>query len=291
MNAYWHDDIVVDEVQEPDTTESTNAPSPQPEVRRSSRISHKPTWLGDYVNNSHSSAHIVSVIDLPLEDQFHYFSATVTTNDDPVNFKQAVQCANWRDAMNKELTALEENNTWKITKLPPGKKSIGCKWLFKTKYNPDGSIERYKSRLVVLGCKQVYGIDYVETFAPVAKLTTVRTLLAVAAIQGWTTVQMDVSNAFLNGDLDEIVYMRFSQGYTGMGSRITAESVSAVTWSTGGWVCQLLKSLYGLRQAPRQWFSKPSETLKALGYEQSKTDYSFFYKDVWHTHNFGPRLR
>lgn len=93
-NAYCHDDIVVDEVQEPDTTESTNAPSPQPEVRRSSRISHKPTWLGDYVNNVHSSAHIVSVIDLPLEDQFHYFSATVTTNADPVNFKQAVQCAN-----------------------------------------------------------------------------------------------------------------------------------------------------------------------------------------------------
>ena len=133
---------------------------------------------------------------------------------------------------------------------------------------------------MVLGCRQVYGIDYAETFAPVAKLTTVRTLPAIAAIQGWQTVQMDVSNAFLNGDIDETVYMRFPQGYSGMGSRITPESALSAVLSIGEWVYQLLKSLYGLKQAPRRWFSKLSATLINLGYEQSKTDYSLFTKSI-----------
>ena len=103
--------------------------------------------------------------------------------------------------MNCELDALERNGTWEITVLPPGKHAIGCQWLYKTKYKSDGTIDRFKSRLVILGCKQQAGVDYGETFAPVAKMTTVRTLLAVAAIQHWYTVQMDVTNAFLHGDL------------------------------------------------------------------------------------------
>ena len=93
--------------------------------------------------------------------------------------------------------------------------------MYKTKYNPDGSIERYKSILVILENKQVHGIDFTETFAPVAKLSTVQALLAVAAMQNWIVCQMDVSNAFLNGDLNEVVYMKMPSGYVGMGSRIS----------------------------------------------------------------------
>lgn len=109
-----------------------------------------------------------------------------------------------------------------------------------------------------------------------AKLTTVRTLLAVAATQNWMTVQMDISNAFLHGELEEIIYMKMPQGYNGWGSRISAEY--SANSSILNLVCKLLKSLYGLRQAPRQWFNKLSETVLQLGYVQSRTDYSLFTK-------------
>lgn len=106
-----------------------------------------------------------------------------------------------------ELEALETNDTWDITTLPPNKNAIGSKWLFKTKFKVDGSIERYKARLVILGCKQVYGIDYENTFALVAKMAIIRAVLAVA-LTDWMVVQMDVTNAFLHGDLEETVYMK-----------------------------------------------------------------------------------
>lgn len=145
---------------------------------------------------------------------------------------------------------------------------------FKTKYHPDGTIDKYKARLVILGCHQKYGIDYAETFAPVAKLTTVRTLLVVAAMKNWFTCQMDVSNAFLHGELLEDVYMKMPPGYSHYGSRIATNSSSIQ--ASVALVYKLLKSLYGLKQAPRQWFAKLSSTLIHLGYHQSKTDYSLF---------------
>lgn len=126
--------------------------------------------------------------------------------------------------MNEELTALEDNHTWCITTLPPHKKPIACKWLYKTKYHPYGTIERHKARLVIMGNRQQYGIDYVETFAPVAKMATVRSFLVVAFVQGWLVHQMDVKNAFLHGDLQEVVYMKMPPGYKGLGHRISVSS-------------------------------------------------------------------
>jgi len=179
--------------------------------------------------------------------------------------------------MNTELQALERNGTWSLAKLPKGKRAIGCKWLYKTKYHPDGSIERHKARLVIQGYKQKKGIDYEETFAPVAKMTTVRSVLAVAAIKGWHLYQMDVTNAFLHGELDEEIYMKLPQGYKGDGEPILCASHNpiAATFPPHTVYC-LHKSLYGLKQAPRQWFSKLTSSLLAFGFHQSKADYSLF---------------
>lgn len=168
--------------------------------------------------------------------------------------------------MSEEIKALEDNQTWNLTSLPPNKKAIGCKWVYKIKYKADGTIERYKARLVAKGYDQQEGLDYQETFAPVAKLTTMRCLLAIAAVKNWSLHQLDISNAFLHGDLNEEVYMQLPPGYKESENRAV--------------VCRLQKSLYGLKQASRQWFAKLSNKLLDAGYRQSKADYSLFTKVV-----------
>ncbi|KAJ4795629.1 Retroelement pol polyprotein-like [Rhynchospora pubera] len=163
--------------------------------------------------------------------------------------------------MQTEIEALERNNTWTLEELPKGKTAIGCKWVYRVKYHSDGKVERYKARLVVLGNRQKEGVDFNETFAPVAKMVSVRTFLAVVVAKGWELHQMDVHNAFLHGDLNEEVYMKLPPGFAS---------------SHPGKVCRLRKSLYGLRQAPRMWFSKLAAALNAYGFIQSKADYSLF---------------
>ncbi|CAM8901980.1 unnamed protein product [Rhodiola kirilowii] len=165
--------------------------------------------------------------------------------------------------MKEEISALEANSTWVITDLPPNQPVIDCKWIFRIKLKSDGSIERYKARVVAKGFTQVEGVDYTETFAPVAKMTSVRCLLAIAAIRKWPIYQLDVDNAFLHGSLDEEVYMQLPTGFH------SAERAS-------GKVCKLTKSLYGLKQAPRQWFSKFTDALLQFGFVQSLNDYSRF---------------
>lgn len=257
-----------DRNQDQDNNQDQSESTEEPPLRRSNRVTKPPAWLSPYAVNQ--------VAVQQVQPQFHCFLSKLVTNVDPTSFKRAVEHQHWIDAMNTELAALEKNDTWEITSLPPGKTAIDCKWIYKTKYHPDGSVDRFKSRLVILGCRQVYGIDYGETFAPVAKMTTVRALLAVAAMHNWHAIQMDVTNAFLHGDLTETVYMKFPRGYTGFGSRITAANALSTAPTGNSLVCKLKKSLYGLKQAPRNWFSKLSSTLKGLDYIQSKADYSLF---------------
>lgn len=162
--------------------------------------------------------------------------------------------------MNDELHALQENFTWDIVPRPPGVKPIGCKWVYSVKLNSDGTLNRYKARLVALGNKQEYGVDFDETFAPVAKMTSIRTILAIAASNGWSLTQMDVKNAFLHGDLAEDIYMTLPQGLP----------------SSSDGVCKLKRSLYGLRQAPRAWFEKFRSTIIGFSFTQSQFDSSLF---------------
>ena len=129
------------------------------------------------------------------------YMAKVIQDVEPTCFENAVGNVHWDDAMNEEMAALESNDTWELVPLPNGKKAIGCKWVYKVKHKADGNIERYKARLVAKGYAQTYGIDYEETFAPVAKMATVRAVIAVAASRGWIMHRMDVKNAFLHGEL------------------------------------------------------------------------------------------
>lgn len=173
----------------------------------------------------------------------------------------------WRLAMDTELQALESNQTWSVVSLPHGKSVVGCRWVYKAKFRADGTLERYKARLVAKGYTQQEGVDYFETFSPVAKIVTVRTILALAAIHGWSLIQLDVNNAFLHGDLTEEVYMSLPPGYQSQGADLPINPV-----------CKLHKSLYGLKQASRQWFSKFSSTLLTIGFHQSCADSSLFIR-------------
>lgn len=177
----------------------------------------------------------------------------LTTNVEPRSYEEAMKHEHWVKARDSEYGSLEISGTWRLEDLPAGKKALGCKWVFTIKYRADGTIERFKARLVVLGNHQKEGIDYGETFAPIAKMTTVRLFLDFAAKNNHEVHQMDVHNAFFHRDLHEEVYMKLPQGFQPPGETR---------------VCRLLKSLYGLKQAPRCWFAKLATSLLEYGFEK-----------------------
>nr|GEV19101.1 zinc finger, CCHC-type [Tanacetum cinerariifolium] len=142
-----------------------------------------------------------------------------------------------KEAIDDEIGSIMENNTWVLSDLPPGCKPLGCKWIFKRKMKVDGTIDKFKARLVIQGFRQKEGIDYFDNYAPVARITTIRLLLALAAIHNLVIHQMDVKTKFLNGDLDEEVYMKQPEGFIMPGNEHK--------------VCKLVKSLYGLKEAPK----------------------------------------
>ena len=142
---------------------------------------------------------------------FHCYS-TIIHQYEPHTYRETCSNPLWQQAMSDELQALSKTHTWDFVALHLGKTPIRCKWVYKIKTRSDGTIERYKARLVAKGFMQEYGIDYEETFAPVVRLTSVRSLIAIATSKRWSLSQMDVKNAFLNGDLTEKVYMHPSLG-------------------------------------------------------------------------------
>ncbi|KAG7564441.1 Ribonuclease H-like superfamily [Arabidopsis suecica] len=174
--------------------------------------------------------------------------------------------------LSSKITALERNHTWDLVELPPNKKALGNRWVFKIKYWSDGTIERFKARLVALGNHQKEGIDYTDTFSLVAKMKTVCVFLDFAVKKNHEVHQMDVHNTFLHVDLHKEVYMKLPQGFSS---------------PTETRVCRLRKSLYGLKQAPRCWFAKLADSLLKCGFFQTRPDYSLF---VYNKHGISLRI-
>ena len=197
-----------------------------------------------------------------LSQKYKAFVGTLDNTEIPHSIEEAMKIPHWRAAVLEEIRALLKNQTWDTVQLPAGKSTVDCKWIFTVKYTSEGKIERYKARLVARGFTQCYGVDYEETFAPVAKLKTVRVLLSIAVNLDWPLYQLDVKNAFLNGDLNEEVYMNVPAGVA----------------TEPGMVCRLKKALYGLKQSPRAWFERFSQSMKGYGYYQCQTDHTMFVK-------------
>ncbi|KAK4395433.1 Retrovirus-related Pol polyprotein from transposon TNT 1-94 [Sesamum angolense] len=202
--------------------------APQP-TRKSARITHKPSWLEDFV------CHQDSLLLPSSNTAYMLFVASLSILQEPKSYKEAVKHPEWQEAMRQEIQALEQNCTWKITPLPV-------------------------ARLVAKGYNQVEGIDYIESFSPVAKAVTVRIFLAIAAGYAWPIQQLDINNAFLHGYLDEDLYVDPPEGY----------SVEP------GFVCKLERSLYGLKQASRQWNLEFTHKLEQYGFAQSANDHCLF---------------
>ncbi|KAK9679020.1 Reverse transcriptase (RNA-dependent DNA polymerase) [Popillia japonica] len=175
----------------------------------------------------------------------------------------AVSCPEarkWHAAMKEEMDALQDNNTWIMTSLPPGKRLIGCKWVYKLKTDSEGNIQRYKARLVAKGFTQR------ETFAPVVRYESIRMLLAIAASEDLEISKFDGKTAFLNGDLEEELYMEPPPGLEQQQER--------------GLVCKLQRSLYGLKQAPRCWNSKFVNFLNQFHFMQIESDKCVFIGNI-----------
>ncbi|PKU67898.1 Retrovirus-related Pol polyprotein from transposon TNT 1-94 [Dendrobium catenatum] len=191
---------------------------------------------------------------------FDLHTAIIPTQ--PTSYSQAVKYEPWRWAMSSEFDALQTQGTWTLVPPSPEYNVLDCKWLYRTKFNPYGSVARYKARLVAQGFNQEFGLYYFDTFSPVAKFPTIRILFDIAVNNSWPILQLDVSNAFLNGILQETVYMKQPQGF------IDAQLPT--------YVCCLKKALYGLKQAPRKWFDTFTKFLSEFGFKKSLADPSLF---------------
>src|SRR5713226_2345957 len=183
---------------------------------------------------------------------------------DPQTYVYVAHDLRWKTTMKEEFSLLQKNNTWELIDLPPGRKLVQCKWVFKTKFSADGSPLKYNEILVAKCYSQVHGIDYNETFAPMEKMDSIRLALAIAASKQWEVHHMDVKCAFLNGYLTEGIYMQQPQVFS------TNPSL----------VCRFRKSLYGLKQAPRAWYAKIDSFLLSLNFVRCKSDSNVYMKVI-----------
>ncbi|MCO6516483.1 MAG: hypothetical protein J6586_08315, partial [Snodgrassella sp.] len=187
--------------------------------------------------------------------------------NEPTSYRAAInspQKAKWKAAMDGEIQSMHDNEVWEEVDLPPGAKVVGSKWLYKIKTDMDGYAHIYKARLVAKGFTQTFGIDYEETFSPVADIRAIRILIAIAAYYDYEIWQMDVKTAFLNGHLDEDIYMAQPEGFE------NPEFPNRV--------CKLKRSIYGLKQASRQWNKRFDAEIKKFGFTQNLDEPCVYHK-------------
>jgi hypothetical protein len=204
-----------------------------------------------------------------LEDalDFAFFSSSTLEPTSLAEARTRPDGEKWIKAAISEISAHLDNGTWELQQLPHGKRAIGSRWVFKVKHNADGSIERYKGRLVAKGYAQQEGVDYTDTFAPTARFGALRAVIALAAKEDLELDSVDISTAFLNGDIDADVYMKIPEG-------VKIEGAEGHQW-----VLKLLKGLYGIKQGPRIWSKKLHEVLTKLGFNRLECDHSVFIYD------------
>ncbi|KAG8481304.1 hypothetical protein CXB51_026078 [Gossypium anomalum] len=192
----------------------------------------------------------------------------IDTNQEPSNYSEAISCEDsekWMFAMQEEMESLHKNKTWDLVKLPKGKKTVRCKWVFKKKEGTPGVEEpKYKARLVAKGYSQVPGVDFTDVFSPVVKHSSIRALLGIVAMHDLELEQLDVKTAFLHGELEEDIYMQQPEGFT------VSEKED--------YVCLLKKSLYGLKQSPRQWYKRFDSFMTSHDFKRSSFDSCVYFK-------------
>ncbi|KAF3636406.1 putative tyrosyl-DNA phosphodiesterase 2-like [Capsicum annuum] len=194
---------------------------------------------------------------------------TFLLENEPQTIKEAMSSSDssfWKEAVNSEIDSILSNHTWELVDLPPRNKPLGSNWIFKRKMKADGTIDKYKVRLVVKDFKQKEGLDYFETCSPVTRITSIRILITLAAIFNLQIHQMDVKIAFLNGYLEKDIYMEQPEVFVVSGKKNK--------------VCKLVKSLYGLKQAPKQWHAKFDQTMLANGFKINECDKCLYIKDT-----------
>lgn len=197
-------------------------------------------------------------------------SVTFISNEgEPDIYKEALEVSDsdkWKLAMKDEMDSLAKNKTWDLVELLESKKVVGCKWVYKLKKGADDTVLKYKAKLVAKGFSQKAGIDFHEIFSPVVKLVSIRILLALVALYDLELEQLDVKTAFLHGDLDEAIFMEQPQGFAQNRNK--------------RFVCKLRKSLYGLRQSPRQWYKKFDSFMVGQNFTRSKYDHCVYFKKL-----------
>jgi hypothetical protein len=227
----------------------------------------KPKWLQDTLREAQGSVGNPrqAVRESKPPERFCSYIAMVSSirESEPSTFEEASSRQVWRDAMMEEYNSIMKNDVWEVVPRPEGKSVVTSRWLYKLKHVADGSIEKYKARFVARGFSQVEGVDYDETFASVARYTSIRAVISIAAEMGWKIHQMDVKTAFLNGLIQEEVYIEQPLGFE--------------VHERESHVCRLKKALYGLKQAPRAWYSRIDAYLQQLGFEKSEADPNLYY--------------
>ena len=243
------------EVEEPVETQVDNPDQTQDlplALRRDRRSSQRPEFYGFHITTEGTTL---------ISDQ------TLVNLEEPASYKEAMaspEAAKWKEAMESEIQSMYDNKVWDLVDQTPNRKTVGCKWIFKKKIDMDGNVQTFKARLVAKGYTQTQGIDYDETFSPVAKIKSIRIMLAIAAYYDYEVWQMDVKTAFLNGKLEEDVYMAQPEGF--------------VDIKHPNRVCKLEKSIYGLKQASRSWNLCFHEKVKQYGFSRSEDESCVYIK-------------